>query len=1850
MTLALLALIAAFGWLVFRPLYHPNAQMAFMSGTDYHALQAPPATFALEDYEAMKGRDGISPFLAHQGAEIGPLVWKSMQNPGKMGSLSTAIADATPDGSGVMMIYVDAHGVSDDGVPYLLCRNFDPANPAAGRYPLRDLLAQFSGSTASVKLLILDAGRIPCDPRLGMLVNEFPRLLEREVARTGDPKLWVLSSNAAFQRSHVSWALERSVFGFFVVRGLRGAADLNDDHGVDLDELFRYVATNTAAWVREASGGREVQTPVLLWGGGPDSSQVEPPVLLPAPYDVVGDVHVPTSSAKAPVADPNSPYAGEVHSELSPLAKVASKQATKKVPGAKAAKRTIKTGKKVSKVSKQLEGPDQKGSKGTKDTEASSKPAAEGEKPSAPPGDAKPGTEPAVAPTPAAPATNPSPDAGAKPDEKNSAEKKPDDGKAADDGKASVEKGTEKTGDKSDATATAEKSKPGAAGAAAAPSADDTSEDAAQMLLDAWKWRDKSEAADDQPRPVDYAPQEWHEYQAWLLAEERLDLAGGVGDPEEIADRINKLLERLKKLPHVPALDEDKPPDLAAKMAAFAPRLPTGVDNPASLAMAQMFADRGGESLSSEAAAASQAIDRFSRDGTLMELSAWVAKLNPELDRFAEVRLARAISKTSGLDWPAVQLAISAERLGQQVVAIDPALLPWTHHRVESADRLRLAGERTLLDGIGSDRGERGSGLLRQAIDLYQQAADDAAVVGGAMQLQNDLLNRAPYYIAWYDPVVLTPSPDAPRPAELLELLSRLEALSSALDSADPARLDEIRNLTSELTPLVDEVESGMGDNTIASLASRGPTGRVGRIEALLSTPLPSADARSSLLIALSDADGRLAKSYHPVHVPAAIEPPPEVTPDQWRQVDARAKLEVALAKLAAGKIGKDAVADSANPAAAQLTEPLEEAYAALHAAVETIAAPPKEPADSTNSDAKSTAAADAGDKATDVVWSAVGRFGSAAREFDRSLAGQVETVVDANSDLSIRATRPTRLQAIRQSGRALRLLDARDVKQLSDSDPFSVLNSADLYDLLAWQQQRYEAAAADAPVGDADYLADAARSYRLQAEQIPHQPPLPVLSVVPLQMTGPSTVRLTTEPEQAIEIAVRRTGAEPAPVWLMIDYDPALIDVQLPSKPVIYQQPELRAEPRVSGPAADEQLPLRPDRLGLAASVSLRAGESEPLRLKIRAKPGARQSARLIVKAISADAYLRHEIEVALPPAETLELTVEGIPGSWTPSESRMQLHPFPNRKTMYRLGLVNRGVTDRTVDVQLLSAEHAPVALPPATALSAADAATVLSRFGGTAPVASLTKIAVPAGGGMVALPFPPPPKDKKPDEPPPPPASSDESATPGDAAKAAPPPLPPLKSPLEHGLVAVISDPQTHLTTVRWIDIAPQRPRRYVQPKVAYDFDAGRLRIRVQAQDKTLLPSGKVHIHADLVPPPPAGTQTRLDGELTAPEYEANLYADIIPDPGKTLTLWISVDGYPRAFVYHVPLGAESPDVPELLDLREVRILLPLSGAAYKAPIDSIPIDFEVDSPLGAFDNPDDILEVGIDVNRQRDLRGDKTVRLNTDRQVGIGLDSMAPDGLLTLEARVSDFHQFPIPVPGLRNARVEVLGRIFAGGKAGWSDPVEIALDGSPPEIERVELRPPVVVIGPKDEEVSVWATDNELSGVSKIEAAFDPLGTGKFGGTAPAVLLDRVASGYWTTKLPTKLLTPGDITLLVRATDAVGNESDYKKIKCHVITFDQAKAQGAGGTARLMGTVRFGPDPVPAVKLTLAGDPAVKIEPVTSDEHGNFTFSGVPPGKYKLTAQGLIHNKKRKADQDITIEAGPNPKPVTIVLK
>ena len=76
-------------------------------------------------------------------------------------------------------------------------------------------------------------------------------------------------------------------------------------------------------------------------------------------------------------------------------------------------------------------------------------------------------------------------------------------------------------------------------------------------------------------------------------------------------------------------------------------------------------------------------------------------------------------------------------------------------------------------------------------------------------------------------------------------------------------------------------------------------------------------------------------------------------------------------------------------------------------------------------------------------------------------------------------------------------------------------------------------------------------------------------------------------------------------------------------------------------------------------------------------------------------------------------------------------------------------------------------------------------------------------------------------------------------------------------------------------------------------------------------------------------------------------------------------------------------------------------------------------------------------------------------------------------------------------------------------------------------------------------------------------------------------------------------------------------------------------------ARPMGTVLFGLDLILAVKLTLSGDPTVKIDP----RHPTSTagaHSLHPARQHKLTAAGLIHNKSARSARQLPIEAGPNP--------
>ena len=256
---ALLSLLAAslcgaFAWLLWSLIPGSQVHLAVLPIVDYGVLPVPPVRYAREEVDALQQLDLKPPVVVLQDLQTSQSIEKLANR------LRVRPAD-------ILILYFHGHGVSDGGKAWLLCSDYLPREQT-GRYALHDFLGQIQQCPADLKLLLLDAGSLACDPRIGMVVNEFPRLLEQEVRAAGDSRLWVLSSCRPMDVSHVCGAARRSAFNYFVTEGLWGrAADRNRGRWVELDELFAFVRNGVSDWVHQECGAAESQTPWLLHGG-----------------------------------------------------------------------------------------------------------------------------------------------------------------------------------------------------------------------------------------------------------------------------------------------------------------------------------------------------------------------------------------------------------------------------------------------------------------------------------------------------------------------------------------------------------------------------------------------------------------------------------------------------------------------------------------------------------------------------------------------------------------------------------------------------------------------------------------------------------------------------------------------------------------------------------------------------------------------------------------------------------------------------------------------------------------------------------------------------------------------------------------------------------------------------------------------------------------------------------------------------------------------------------------------------------------------------------------------------------------------------------------------------------------------------------------------------------------------------------------------------------------------------------------------------------------------------------------------------------------------------------------------
>ena len=168
-----------------------------------------------------------------------------------------------PDARSVVL-YFSAHGGADPEGPYLWFVPADAGAPAnAHKLRVREVLDRLAGlPKGQPKLLIFDATAVPASWPHGALTNDFARALKEldgEIAKIDG--LVVICASDDEQRSWVSEEWRQTVFGHYLIEGLKGASG-NPGDRITAEGLFQYVKEEVRRWV--AANRDEKQTPVLL--------------------------------------------------------------------------------------------------------------------------------------------------------------------------------------------------------------------------------------------------------------------------------------------------------------------------------------------------------------------------------------------------------------------------------------------------------------------------------------------------------------------------------------------------------------------------------------------------------------------------------------------------------------------------------------------------------------------------------------------------------------------------------------------------------------------------------------------------------------------------------------------------------------------------------------------------------------------------------------------------------------------------------------------------------------------------------------------------------------------------------------------------------------------------------------------------------------------------------------------------------------------------------------------------------------------------------------------------------------------------------------------------------------------------------------------------------------------------------------------------------------------------------------------------------------------------------------------------------------------------------------------------
>lgn len=765
--------------------------------------------------------------------------------------------------------------------------------------------------------------------------------------------------------------------------------------------------------------------------------------------------------------------------------------------------------------------------------------------------------------------------------------------------------------------------------------------------------------------------------------------------------------------------------------------------------------------------------------------------------------------------------------------------------------------------------------------------------------------------------------------------------------------------------------------------------------------------------------------------------------------------------------------------------------------------------------------------------------------------------------------------------------------------------------------------------------------------------------------------LHLETEIEGQSEVVFKNRGTAIERVWLLLDYDPSLIEIKADSTNLgllrsdvqkripsllddierrlallIANQsqstlPAERSSANESSNVIDEAkaqrdrivesliYPVHPAVLPDAPRFSLAAGQEFRIRFKVRRlRPGPSRT-KLSWKLVSEKNYLRSDLIIHLPSSDSLLLVADNNNLVKKEGFGGMQLLLNPNRPTEVKLGLLNEGLKTRVVDVMLYSLDADRNLSVPAGWLDPAASLELKSNLGALKTLAQFNEFQVEASRRPkwlqktpVAGETPPPTMEEPP--------VKDEQGESSQTKKG---------SPISDLILANIVDRETGKSSWEKIELRVRHPRSYVNVEVGYDSISELMEIEMNSIETNSTFKDGIRVVGRISEALPRGTEMQLTGSIQ-PDKPLRLYCRVPATAPRQLTLELDIDGYPRAFVVSVPCWKTSRTIPVMLDQPRLRFQKPDREIVLGPGRTSTPIELQVDALPGAFDSSRDTLELGWDLDQDREFSSETPTRLRADRMAEIEWEPL-PSGSFLFGSKVSDI-RFKLAHPPVTNRRIQLLAKLMALGETVWSDPISIIVDEEPPIITGISLNPGPRVAAGEPLFAKVGAEDGKLSGVAKVMLSVDAQGITSWDQVGDVINCDRLSDATWSASVPTTSVPPGKASLLAIAEDRAGNRSLISRLPIEFLDPEVMAEEEKRITKEVIGSVSYLGSMVPDAKVTLLNEKGGIVLQTKTNANGVFRWSAVAQGKYKLDVSSVIKNKPRRSETELVIEKSSKP--------